>query len=105
MMTDLGPYVEPPEPYERRNPLERYAHLPEKTRIWLERLPDYTMTWLKNLREEDIAEYEAARVFYRTAKVVGRVNAWIVGTVLGLFFGGLAFGEGILKVIAWTRGM
>ena len=72
------------------NPVERFGHLPEPTRQWLE-----------NLREDDIKELNDAVRFYRTAKAVGRFNKWLIITVVTLFIGAAAFGEALLKFWVW----
>jgi hypothetical protein len=72
------------------NPVDKFAHLPEPTRRWLE-----------GLREDDLDEIAAAIKFYRSARVVGRFNRWLIITVAAVFVGTVAFGEAIQKLWGW----
>lgn len=76
---------------EISNPVERFAHLPETTRKFLE-----------DLRESDISDLNEAVRFYRNARTVGKFNAWLIMSALATFGAFVAFGEGIRKILGWT---
>lgn len=79
------------ETEEIHNPVERFAHLPEPTRKFLE-----------DLREDDITDLNDAVRFYRNAKTIGRFNAWLIMSALATFGAFVAFGEAIRKILGWT---
>ena len=72
------------------NPADRFAHLPEPTRKWLEQL-----------RADDIEEINEAVRFIRSIKAWGWITKWMVGVFLAIFLGIVAFGEGIQKLLGW----
>lgn len=72
------------------NPVDRFGHLPEPTRKWLE-----------GLREEDLNELTEIRQLMHRAKIIGRFGKWIVATMLAALLGGVAIGEAIAKILNW----
>ena len=70
------------------NPVDRFAHLPEETREWLE-----------NLRGEDITELRGAIQFMREVKTVTKFGKWALMTVIATFTGAVLLGEKI--AVAW----
>ena len=85
---------DPPTPFGPiANPVDRFGHLPESTRKWLE-----------SLREEDILELKEAIHFHRSAKTIGRFGRWLIITIVGTFIGAVAFGQNIAVVWKWLIG-
>lgn len=74
------------------NPVERFAHLPKETRRFLEQL-----------RKEDIDELNDAVKFYRTARSVGKFNAWLFGGVVGMVIAFAALGDSIRKIFGFIK--
>lgn len=72
------------------NPADRFAHLPEPTRKWLEQL-----------REDDISEITEAVQLVRSIRAWGKITKWLIWTAVATFLGVVGFGEGILKVLGW----
>jgi hypothetical protein len=72
------------------NPVNRFAHLPEPTRKWLEQL-----------REDDLSDLNEAVRFYHNIKTVGRFNKWLIITVVASFVVAVQFGEAIQKAFNW----
>jgi hypothetical protein len=72
------------------NPVDRFAHLPEPTRKFLE-----------DLREDDIEEIKEAVRFMRSATTVGRFAKWSIISVVGFFIAASQFGEAIQKLWNW----
>jgi hypothetical protein len=66
------------------NPVDRFAHLPEETREWLEQL-----------RQDDIEEIRSAIRFMREVKTVGKFGKWALITVVSTFTGAVLLGEKI----------
>ena len=72
------------------NPVDRFAHLPEPTRRWLE-----------DLRQDDINKIIEAVKFWNTMRSWGKVTKWLILTMVAVFLGAMAVGEGILKLLGW----
>lgn len=90
----VGDDPEPPSPFGPiANPVDRFGHLPESTRKWLE-----------SLREEDIAIIKAGMDFHRSAKTVGTFSKWVLITVVSTFIGAVAFGEKVAVAWKWLSG-
>jgi len=66
------------------NPVDRFAHLPEETRKWLEQL-----------REDDITEIHEVIKFMREVKTVGKFGKWALITIVSTFTGAVLLGEKI----------
>jgi hypothetical protein len=69
------------------NPVDRFVHLPEETRKWLEQL-----------RPEDLKDLDEARRFHHDAKAVGRFAKWLVLGVAGAFLLAAQFGDSVGKL-------
>lgn len=77
---------------EIHNPVDRFAHLPEPTRKFLEQL-----------REEDIKDIlEAARAV-KSTKTFGKVMRWSIISVVGFFVAASQFGEAVTKLLHWMN--
>lgn len=74
------------------HPVDRYAHLPKETRVFLERL-----------RPEDIRHLHESMDFYTTARAVGRFNAWLIGGIVATVIAFAALGDGIRKMFGWIK--
>lgn len=74
-----------------RNPVDRFAHLPEVTRKWIE-----------SLREEDLADLTEAVRFMHSAKTIGRFGKWMILTIVGMIIAGASLGEAIQKYWGWV---
>jgi hypothetical protein len=74
------------------NPVNRFGHLPEPTRRWLE-----------SLREDDIKEMIDGVKMSRAIKSWGRITKWLIVTFVAIFLGIVGFGEGILRVWGWIN--
>jgi len=72
------------------NPVDRFAHLPEPTRKWLE-----------TLREDDLAEINDAIKFYRTARTLGRFGKWSIISAVAFFITVSQLGEAVQKIWTW----
>jgi hypothetical protein len=72
------------------NPVDRFAHLPEPTRHWLEQL-----------REDDLADLNEAVKFHHSVKTIGRFGKWLIITVVASFVAAVQFGEAIQKALGW----
>lgn len=75
-----------------RNPVDRFAHLPETTRKWLE-----------GLRAEDLDDWDKILLGYRRGSTIVWFFKWIVITLVGAFMGTVAFGEKVAKVLLWLK--
>ena len=73
-----------------KNPVDRFAHLPEFTRAWLE-----------GLSREDIAAHRGLSTSYRRASTVGWFLKWLGLITGGVFTASVTFGEGVRKIAAW----
>lgn len=71
------------------NPTDRYAHLPEPTRKWLD-----------EQRPEDLDDWRRAMRTYRAARIFFNVTWKIIVTLVAAFMGTLAFGKGILEALS-----
>jgi hypothetical protein len=71
------------------NPVDRFIHLPEGTRRWLEQL-----------RAEDLRDLDDARKFQHQAKAIGKFFKWVVLSIFALFIMAAQFGEAISKLFA-----
>jgi hypothetical protein len=69
------------------NPVDRFVHLPEETRKWLEQL-----------RPEDLKDLDEARRFHHDAKAVGRFAKWLALGVAGAFLLAAQFGDSVVKL-------
>lgn len=76
-----------------QRPIQKFLHLPEHTRKWLE-----------ELREEDIEEIDDAVGFYRKSKSFLTVFKWLVVTLVAVFMGTYKLGEAILKITTGGKG-
>lgn len=77
------------------NPVDRFAHLPEPTRKWLE-----------SLREDDLQDIIGAVQLFHRAQIILRFGKWTAATILAALIAGVAAGEAIQKVLAWiARGV
>lgn len=72
------------------NPVDRFAHLPEPTRKFLE-----------SLREDDIKDIVLAVRFMKSTQTVGRFMRWSIISVVGFFVMASQFGEAIQKLWHW----
>jgi hypothetical protein len=72
------------------NPVDRFAHLPEPTRKWLE-----------SLREDDLKDIIESVQLYHRARIIARFGKWTLATILATFIAGVAIGEGIQKILGW----
>lgn len=75
------------------NPVDRFGHLPEATRRWLE-----------SLREEDINELREAIKLSRNAKTVGSFSKWLALTIFGTIVSVITFGEKLMIGWKWITG-
>ncbi len=73
-----------------RQPADRYADLPEKTREFIEQL-----------REKDVDLLNKAIEFMRSAETMGRFARFIAVLIVGSFLGMIAFGEGLKTFAGW----
>lgn len=76
-----GPYTDP---------LDRYKHLPERTRKWLE-----------GLSEKDLEAIDEALSMLDKAKTIGKAAKWTVVTILAGLVAGASAGDSILKMLKW----
>jgi hypothetical protein len=92
VMSDQWP---PPGPMQGplQNPLDRYAHLPETTRRWLE-----------SLDEDDVKEIKEAIRFQRSAKTIGTFGKWLLVTAVSVFIAAVTFGEKVGIAWKWLTG-
>lgn len=74
----------------QRYPVDRFAHLPEPTRKFLE-----------SLREEDIKLILEAAKFVQSIRSAGRFSRWLLLSVVGLFVMAGQLGEAIQKLWHW----
>lgn len=74
------------------NPVDRFAHLPERTRKFLE-----------TLDEEDVKALCDLLMAYQRASTIGWFFKWLVVTVVGAYVAAVAFGEAIHKTLLWLR--
>lgn len=72
------------------NPVDRFAHLPEPTRKWLE-----------SLREDDLKDIVESVQLYHRARIIGKFGKWTLATILAALIAGVAAGEAIQKIFAW----
>lgn len=75
------------DPY--KNPLDRYAQLPE-----------YTRRCFESLDKEDIITLIDILKAYQRAATVGWFFKWLVVGMVGLFLATVTLGEGIIKAYA-----
>jgi hypothetical protein len=75
------------------NPVDRFAHLPETTRQWLE-----------ELRKEDVDDLRRILQGFRKTGTVLWFFKWIIITVASGFVGTVAFGESVAKTLSWLKG-
>jgi hypothetical protein len=84
----------PPEPLiselEYKNPVDRFAQLPEWKRIWLE-----------ELTEEKIKTVDEILDRYRDARAVGRFSKWLIVGVFTVFIMSAGFGKNIVEILNW----
>lgn len=84
------------EPHEDagpiNNPVDKFAHLPEPTRKFLEQL-----------REEDIRDIINAVKFMKSSQTVGRFMKWSTMSVVGFFIVASQFGEAVQKLLHWMN--
>lgn len=69
------------------NPVDRFTHLPEPTRRWLEQL-----------RDDDLKDLTEAIRFHHSAKTVGRFMKWLILSAAAIFGLAAQFGEDIRKL-------
>lgn len=72
------------------NPVDRFAHLPEPTRRFLE-----------SLREEDLVYLKDTVRFMKTSRTLGRFFRWLIFSVVGLFVMANQFGQAIQNLWHW----
>lgn len=72
------------------NPVDRFAHLPEPTRKWLE-----------SLREDDLKDIIEAVQLYHRALIIAKFGKWTLATIFGALILGVTIGEAIQKYLAW----
>lgn len=76
------------------NPVDRFYHLPEPTRRWLE-----------GLRSDDLRDLQEAIRFHHSAKTVGRFFRWLILSGAAIFILAAQFGEAIMKLLGlWHQG-
>ena len=85
---DRGLFDQPMANAPVNNPVDRFAHLPEETRQWLEQL-----------REDDISEIREVIKFMREVKTLTKFGKWALITVVSTFTGAVLLGEKI--AVAW----
>lgn len=78
-------------PFE--NPVDRYAHLPEPTRIFLE-----------NLRKDDIQTLEGIIVSYRRAGVAGWLIKWLFVTAFTVAGSVALFAQHLSNIFKFITG-
>jgi hypothetical protein len=92
LLTGKGSLPSPNGPIS--NPVDRFAHLPEPTRKFLE-----------ELRAEDLDDYRKILRGFRSTSTIVWFFKWFLVTVAGFFVATVAFGENFLKLAAWfSRG-
>lgn len=80
---------EPPSPHGPfRNPVDRFAHL-----------SDWKREWLEGLSRDDLQEINEAIRFQRSARTIAKFGKWALLTVVGTFISAVALGE--KAVVAW----
>jgi hypothetical protein len=72
------------------NPVDRFAHLPEPTRKWLE-----------SLREDDVKDLAETVRMMHSAKTIGKFGKWLIVTIFVALVSGVAAGEAIVKIFKW----
>jgi hypothetical protein len=72
------------------NPVDRFAHLPEPTRRWLELM-----------REEDTKDIAEVVRMMHAARTVGRFGKWMIITIVGMIIAGASLGEAVAKYWGW----
>ncbi len=103
-------------------PIDRFAHLPVRTRAWLESLgakdleelqhirdfcagvPKHVKEWLATLSPDDLKEIHEAIRFQRSAKTVGRFGRVLVVTAVTIFISTVTMGEKIITTLKWMAG-
>lgn len=73
-----------------RNPLDRYAQLPEVTRKWLE-----------ELREEDLSDLDLILLAFRRTTTLAWFVKWIIITITGSGMATVLFGEKISQALKY----
>lgn len=76
-----------------RSPVDRFAHLPENVRAWVERL-----------RQEDLDDLDRLLQGYRKTGTIVWFFKWLVIAVGSTFVATVAFGEKVAQTISWLRG-
>lgn len=74
------------------NPVDRFSHLPEPTRRFLE-----------ELREDDLEDLKQTVRFMKSTQTVGRFARWSLISVVGFFVMASQFGEAVQKLLHWTN--
>lgn len=72
------------------SPTDRYAHLPEPTRKWLE-----------GLRQEDLTELNEAQRLYRKAKIILGAAKWLVVALVGALLVSGRIGEAAERIYGY----
>lgn len=81
------------------SPLDRYAHLPSKTRKMLESIPEEVADFITHLREEDVTDIQEFIRFGRSVRVLTRFGRGAVIFLVGGFTAAIVFGE--KAALAW----
>jgi hypothetical protein len=74
------------------NPVDRFAHLPEPTRKWLE-----------ELRAEDVDDVRRLLQVFRNARTNWNFLKRVVLTVAGAFMAVVAFSKGVPEIMSWFK--
>lgn len=68
-------------------------------------LPDATKELLSNLSQEDARTLKTALPVLRSIMGFAKVTKWIIYALLGILGGVVLFGESVMKIIGWFRGV
>lgn len=75
-----------------KNPIDKYAQLPETTRDWLE-----------GLRVDDLKEIDDVRRWFRNTRIITTFGKWLVVALVAALVGTGQVGKILFEVISFYR--
>lgn len=95
-MKTLPPTGEVDHPDENgpiKKPTDRYMHLPETTRLWIE-----------GLRPEDTKEIDDVRKWFRNTRIITAFGKWLVVALVAALVGTGQVGKAFFEVVSYFKG-